>query len=373
MEVSESVEVHLDHLDGAPEALSVFVGRDREFGFLNEAWRDGSLRILTVTGPSGQGKTSLVREWVRRVSRRQDGGGFASVFWWTIDPDRPDVDQLLGAIIRNLSMGRLDPASIPSTEGRANLAAYLMSTGRHLLVLDGAEACQSLAMDLEGSIVSIGLLDFLRYLAAPGGNSVTVLTSRLTFPELEPISTYRELPLGALPDEEAVHLLAANGIYGSAAQLKSAAHCWGNHALALATLAVVLKRDHGGRAEQVWELPISDELPATARLRALGNLVERGRSDYEVRLLRVLALVRTPISPEVLADVTSAIAGASEKYSAAIRHFVRTNMCRSDAAGRVMLHPTLANLYSAQVRLMAPSDLRVVHRTLAQYYFEQLA
>jgi predicted ATPase len=54
-----------------PRQMTTFIGRERELAELNDLFRNPNAPLITIIGPGGMGKTSLVIEAARRLSRKQ--------------------------------------------------------------------------------------------------------------------------------------------------------------------------------------------------------------------------------------------------------------------------------------------------------------
>ena len=79
----------------APDNLGVFVGREQELGFIEQAWQTGQARIVGLSGFAGQGKTSLVRTWLEGHRQAVGAKQPQSVLWWTFDASFNDIDDFL--------------------------------------------------------------------------------------------------------------------------------------------------------------------------------------------------------------------------------------------------------------------------------------
>ncbi|MFE5717129.1 ATP-binding protein [Streptomyces erythrochromogenes] len=145
--------------------VTELVGRELEAAMLRERLRDPLVRLVTVTGRAGVGKSRLAMEVVREI-----GGEFGRVE--VLDAGAPDTPSALTAVT-----GPTGPAEPcwPSAQGG--------ETGRFLLLLDGCdhEARAGAAAALE---------------ALSGDPRVVVLATAV-----EPLGVYGELllPLAPLP------------------------------------------------------------------------------------------------------------------------------------------------------------------------------
>lgn len=130
--------------DGAihlPTRLTSFVGRDGELQTLGRLL--GEVRLLTLTGPGGSGKTSLALELARR-----HGSGFADGTWFVPLQTVRDPAEVRGAIAR--SIGLYDGSAAPAAE---RLAGYLAERTA-LLVVDNFEQVLDAAPDLVELLVA---------------------------------------------------------------------------------------------------------------------------------------------------------------------------------------------------------------------------
>ena len=127
-----------------PAQASAFVGREAELEAIRTRLADGGVRLLTLTGPGGSGKTRLaLRAAADQLDRFADG-----VFFVDLSSAR-DADALVALMAGAIGLGDT-PDRAPLDELKARLR-----TQRVLLVLDNFEqiaAAASVAVELlEGS------------------------------------------------------------------------------------------------------------------------------------------------------------------------------------------------------------------------------
>src|SRR3954454_22537578 len=111
-----------------PAPLTAFVGRDRELARLRALLSRRDVRLLTVTGPGGVGKTRLAIEVAREIA---DGFAAGARFVPLAPLGSPDL--VLPAIARTLGIGESHHGGI-----LRDLTEQIAST-ELLLVLDNVE------------------------------------------------------------------------------------------------------------------------------------------------------------------------------------------------------------------------------------------
>ncbi len=120
-----------------PTPLTAFVGRERELAGLRAVLARRDVRLLTVTGPGGVGKTRLAIEAARELA---DGFAAGARFVPLAPLGSPDL--VLPAIARTLGIGESHPGGI-----LPDLTEQLAST-EVLLVLDNLEHVLAAGPDL---------------------------------------------------------------------------------------------------------------------------------------------------------------------------------------------------------------------------------
>jgi predicted ATPase/DNA-binding SARP family transcriptional activator len=163
-----------------PVPTTAFIGRERELDELGTVLRNG-VRLLTLTGPGGTGKTRLALQAVAAAADAFPGG-----VWWVPLASLRDPRLVLSSVA--LALG------VPEQPGRAleETLIDVLSGGRMLLLLDNLEQL------LPGAAASVAAL-------RDAGGATVVVTSR----ERVRLSGERVYPVAPLAGTEATELFSA--------------------------------------------------------------------------------------------------------------------------------------------------------------------
>jgi len=126
-----------------PVPATPFLGRRRELSELEELLRQDGLRLLTLTGPGGTGKSRLALQAAAEVSAEREDG-----VWWTSLVSLREASGVLPAIAQ--TVGVLEEPGRPI----ADTLAERLEGRRQLVVLDNAEHLLPEAADEIASFVS---------------------------------------------------------------------------------------------------------------------------------------------------------------------------------------------------------------------------
>jgi len=128
-----------------PVPATQFLGRERELESVAELLMRDDIRLLTLTGPGGTGKTRLALQSAAEVS-----DGYPDGIWWVPLAPLRDPALLLSAVAQAIELKEQ-----PNQELRETIAAEL-SGMRALLLLDNAEHLLPHAAHQIGGLVATG-------------------------------------------------------------------------------------------------------------------------------------------------------------------------------------------------------------------------
>ena len=212
-------------------------GREEDIAFLDRAWANQEVNVVTILAWAGVGKSTLVNHWLRRMAAEKYRSA-ELVFGWSFyrqgtSGDTSSADEFLDATLT--WFGDPDPRLGTAWEKGERLAK-LVAHRRTLLVLDGLEPVQNPPGPQEGRLREPSLQALLRELAA-FNLGLCVITTRTPVPDIAdhegPSALRRDLD--QLSSDAGAKLLRALGVKGDEAELRSASdefsgHCFGSHA-----------------------------------------------------------------------------------------------------------------------------------------------
>lgn len=251
---------HIENLPSTPDIMfgklphvASLIGREAELKQLDNAW-DGAARrrVVSIVAVGGQGKTTLVVNWLLRLGRARYRGA-RHVFFWSFynqgTSDRWSIssDEFMATALR--FFGDPDPDTGHPLDKAYRLAKILRKE-RTLLVLDGLEPLQNPPRDpeQEGLLTDQALAVLLQNLAAANSGMV-VITSRIRVADLDPFEAQgatQTIGLRPFSDDNGVALLRHVGVRGFDDELMAAVRDFKGHPLALTLLGSLLRDAYAG-------------------------------------------------------------------------------------------------------------------------------
>src|SRR3984893_7327258 len=214
-----------------PITGSEVFGREEDLAFLDDAWANQHMNIITIVAWAGVGKSTVVNHWLRRMAAEHYRSA-ELVFGWSFyrqgsSGDTTSADEFLDVALT--WFGDPDPRLGTPWEKGERLAK-LVAQRRTLLILDGLEPLQNPPGPKEGRLREPSLQALLRELAALN-MGLCVITTRLPIADLaehERTSAPRH-DLEQLSTEAGAKLLRALGVKGDEDKLRSASSEFNGH------------------------------------------------------------------------------------------------------------------------------------------------
>src|SRR6202008_205660 len=369
-----------------PVTGSDIFGREEDIAFLDRAWANKDVNVVTIVAWAGVGKSTLVNHWLRRMATDRYRSA-ELVFGWSFyrqgtSGDTSSADEFLDAALA--WFGDPDPRLGTAWEKGERLAK-LVARRRTLLVLDGLEPLQNPPGAQEGRLRDPSLQALLRELAA-FNMGLCVITTRLPVADLSDHqgSSALRRPLEYLSSDAGAQLLRALGVKGDEAELRSASGEFSGHCLALTLLGSYLTDAYNGDIRSRNE--VSGHLAHDVRQGAHARKVMRSYHTWfgegpELSGLRLLGLFDRPAEEKAIAALLKppAIPGLTEsltnlrpiEWRMILSRLRRARLLAGEDPhnpGYVDTHPLVREYYGEQLRDQRSDAWKECNKRLFHYY-----
>jgi serine/threonine protein kinase/tetratricopeptide (TPR) repeat protein len=369
-----------------PVTGSDVFGREEDIAFLDRAWANKDVNVVTIVAWAGVGKSTVVNHWLRRMAAKHYRTA-ELVFGWSFyrqgsSGGTSSADEFLDAALT--WFGDPDPR-IGTAWEKGERLAKLVAHRRTLLVLDGLEPLQNPPGPQEGRVREPSLQALLRELAA-FNTGLCVITTRIPVADIadhEDTSAPR-LDLEHLSSDAGANLLRALGAKGHEADLRSASDEFNGHCLALTLLGSYLTDAYNGDIRCRKE--VSERLAHDVRQGVHAQKVMESYQTWfgegpELSVLRMLGLFDRPADEEALEALLKppAIRGLTESLTDLSQIEWRTILAKLRRArllaeedphdrGHLDTHPLVREYFGEQLRSQRTDAWKECNRRLYSHY-----
>ena len=361
-------------------------GREEDLAFLDRAWANQHINVVTIVAWAGVGKSTLVNHWLERMAAEHYRSADL-VFGWSFyrqgtSGGTSSADEFLDATLA--WFGDPDPRIGTAWEKGERLAKFIAHR-RTLLVLDGLEPLQNPPGPQEGRLREPSLQALLRELAA-FNTGLCVITTRMPVADIadhERVSALRR-ELEQLSRDAGAKLLRALGVKGHEAKLRSASDEFSGHSLALTLLGSYLTDAYNGDIRCRKE--VSERLAHDVRQGVHARKVMESYQTWfgegpELSVLRMLGLFDRPAEEKALGALLKppAIRGLTESLIDLSPTEWRTILAKLRRArllagedpynpGHLDTHPLVREYFGEQLRSQQTDAWKECNRRLFHYY-----
>jgi predicted ATPase len=361
-------------------------GREEDLAFLDAAWADSQVNVVSVVAWAGVGKSTLVNHWLRRLAVDQYRWADL-VFGWSFyrqgtSGGASSADEFLDAALAWFD----DPdPRVGTAWEKGERLAKLIANRRTLLVLDGLEPLQNPPGPQEGRLREPSLQGLLRELAA-FNVGLCVITTRLAVADLaqhEGSSALRR-DLEHLSSDAGEKLLRALEVKGQESELRDASEEFRGHCLALTLLGSYLSDAYNGEIRRREE--VSNRLAHDVRQGAHARKVMDSYQSWfgqgpELSVLFLLGLFDRPadekpigalLKPPAIRGLTESLTGLSpSEWRTILARLRRARLLAPEdphQPGQLDTHPLVREYFGEQLRNRFPEAWRECNRRLYDHY-----
>jgi serine/threonine protein kinase len=369
-----------------PVTGSDVFGREEDIAFLNDAWVNQQVNVVTIFAWAGVGKSTLVNHWLRRMAaERYRSAQF--VFGWSFyrqgtSGGTSSADEFLDAALAWFG----DPDTrIGTAWEKGERLAKLVAHRRTLLVLDGLEPLQNPPGPQEGRLREPSLQALLRELAA-FNTGLCVITTRLPVADIADHENTSALSreLEQLSSDAGAKLLRALGVKGQEAELRSASEEFTGHCLPLTLLGSYLTDAYNGDIRCRKE--VSERLARDVRQGVHARKVMESCQTWfgegpELSVLRMLGLFDRPaderalgvlLKPPAISDLTESLIDLSlSEWRTLLGRLRRARLLAGEDPrnpGHLDSHPLVREYFGEQLRSQRTEAWKESNRRLFHYY-----
>ncbi|HET9376583.1 MAG TPA: serine/threonine-protein kinase, partial [Chthoniobacterales bacterium] len=361
-------------------------GREEDIAFLDAAWANQDVNVVTIVAWAGVGKSTLVNHWLGRMAPEHYRSA-QLVFGWSFyrqgtSGQSSSADEFIEAALT--WFGDPDPRLGTAWEKGERLAK-LVSYRRTLLVLDGLEPLQNPPGPQEGRLREPSLQALLRELAAfnTGLCVITTRTPIIDIADHEQTSALR-FELEQLSSDAGAKLLRTLGVKGNEVELQRASDEFGGHCLALTLLGSYLTDAYHGDIR--CRSQVSGHLSHDVRQGVHARKVMESYQGWfgegpELSVLRMLGLFDRPVDEKALGALLKSptIPGLTEsltdlrpaEWQLILAKLRRARLLAGEDPhnpGYLDTHPLVREYYGEQLRSLRTEAWKECNRRLFKHY-----
>jgi serine/threonine protein kinase len=369
-----------------PVTGSDVFGREEDIAFLDRAWANKDVNVVTVVAWAGVGKSTLVNHWLRRMAAKHYRSA-ELVFGWSFyrqgsSGNTSSADEFLDAAL--IWFGDPDPRLGTAWEKGERLAK-LVAHRRTLLILDGLEPLQSPPGPQEGRVREPSLQAVLRELAA-FNTGLCVITTRMPVADIaeHERGAALRLDLEQLSSDAGARLLRALGVKGDVERLRTASDEFSGHCLALTLLGSYLSDAYNGdiRCREEVSARLAHDVRQGAHARKVMESYQTWFGEGpEVSVLRMLGLFDRPadekvlralLNPPVIRGLTESLANVSSaEWRTILGRLRRARLLSGEdpqSPGQLDSHPLVREYFGEQLRRQRIEAWKESNRRLYDFY-----
>ena len=361
-------------------------GREEDVAFLDHAWANRHVNVVTIVAWAGVGKSTVINHWLGRMAAKN----FRSaelVFGWSFYKQgsgggTSSADEFLDAALAWFD----DPdPRIGTPWEKGERLAKIIASRRTLLVLDGLEPLQYPPGPQEGRLREPSLQALLRELAA-FNRGLCVVTRRLPVADIadRESTTALRRELEHLSSDAGAKLLRALGVEGDEAELRNASEEFSGHCLALTLLGSYLT--DAFNADISFRKEVSERLAHDVRKGAHAKAVMESYQAWlgegpELSVLRMLGLFDRPadeqalealLKPPAIIGLTESLTGLSPiEWRTILAKLRRARLLAGadpHSPGQLDTHPLIREYFGEQLRRQRTDAWKESNRRLYDHY-----
>jgi serine/threonine protein kinase/predicted ATPase len=370
-----------------PVTGSEVFGREEDIAFLDAAWANQDVNVVTIVAWAGVGKSTLINHWLGQMAAERYRSA-ELVFGWSFyrhgasGQSASSADEFLDVALA--WFGDPDPRLGRAWEKGERLAK-LIAHRRTLLVLDGLEPLQNPPGPQEGRLREPSLQALLRELAA-FNTGLCLITTRTPVADIADRQTTSALrcDLNHLSRDAGAKLLRVVGVKGDEEKLRTASDEFSGHCLALTLLGSYLTDAYDGdirRREEVSRRLAHDVREGVHARKVMESYQTWFGEGPELSVLRMLGLFDRPadekalvalLKPPAIRRLTESLTDlSSTEWRTILARLRRARLISGEDLhnpGHLDTHPLVREYFGEQLESQMADAWKECNRRLYEYY-----
>lgn len=284
-----------------------YVRRSSKVGQLNAWFNEPSIRVISLIGIGGAGKTALMGYWLK-VDNQDLVREVRGLFYWSFYVEK-DVDQFFLALIEFIEkLGPNVEFNLDRTDPLGALDRHFPKLPPLVLSLDGLEVLQQAVSEgrTYGAFIDAKLRDFILRVAFAKLPWLCISTSRFPITDLNYIPNTKCLPLDRLEDEEGAEVLNQNGVLGTEDDRRKITRYLDGHPLALRIFAASIPKEQRTPPYQhlrnIFDGLVANN-PFLDKLYRLLHFYAGTLDSVQRAIIQSLSLFRSPVKQKTIAII----------------------------------------------------------------------
>lgn len=282
-----------------------YVSRYKLVARLNLWYNNKDVRVISITGIGGSGKTSLVGNWLKKnnaeLSREVD-----SLFYWSFYSEKR-VEVFIKSLCEYIEFAYNIDFKLRKNDPIDAFFNNFTKLQPMVLVLDGLEVLQEALSEGRsyGAFIDANLRDFIARISYAKSPWLCIITSRFPVSDLNNNKHVERLILEKVEDAEGADILLNNGVLGDVQERGYVSRFFEGHPLTLRIFSASIPIEYKDSPKlHLDKLFIDAEKTVfLAKLERLLRFYKERINKYQNAILSILSVFRSPITPELITEL----------------------------------------------------------------------
>jgi len=282
-----------------------YVTRNKLLKRLNSWYNNQDVRVISITGIGGAGKTSLTGNWLKK-NNSELNRDVVALFYWSFYSEKR-VTIFIKSLCEYIEHAHNIDFKLRKNEPIDAFFKLFVKIPPMILVLDGLEVLQEALSEGRsyGAFIDANLRDFIARLSYAKKPWLCIITSRFPITDFNNNKRVERLVLEKVEEEEGADILLNNGVLGDEHDRSYVSKFFEGHPLTLRIFAASIPAEFKSAPKLHLDNLFSgiDETEFLAKLERLLRFYKERINEYQDAILSILSMFRSPITSELITEL----------------------------------------------------------------------